>query len=191
MLRNERPALLVSSTSWTKDEDFGILLDALVEFDAQLDCRLPFLAVVVTGKGPQKESYESRIAALNLNKVAVKTIWLEAFDYPKLLGSADLGVCLHTSTSGIDLPMKIWDMFGSGIPVCAVSFRCLNEVMDHGVNGYIFDNSSALAAQLLSVLIDFPRNDALMRLADGVSVPRWHESWVRNVLPTVLVQTGT
>ena len=66
----------------------------------------PALLIIVTGKGPQREHYEKRLRALDLRRVAFRTAWLAAEDYPRLLGSADLGVCLHTSSSGLDLPMK-------------------------------------------------------------------------------------
>ena len=68
---------------------------------------LPDLVIAVTGKGPQKVFYEERMQQLGLQHVAFNTLWLEAADYPLLLGSADLGVCLHTSSSGLDLPMKV------------------------------------------------------------------------------------
>ncbi|CAI0420469.1 unnamed protein product [Linum tenue] len=129
-LKPYRPALVVSSTSWTPDEDFGILLEAAVMYDRRVTAILneddgldeevlwkemaqgkktlyPRLLFVITGKGPEKEQYEEKIKRLRLKHVAFRTMWLSAEDYPLLLGSADLGVCLHTSSSGLDLPMKM------------------------------------------------------------------------------------
>ena len=68
---------------------------------------LPRLLILVTGKGPQREHYQRQMARLRLQHVAFRTLWLEAQDYPLLLGSADLGISLHTSSSGLDLPMKV------------------------------------------------------------------------------------
>ena len=69
---------------------------------------LPRLLLVVTGRGPQREAFRAALAAEDLRWVAVRTLWLAPREYPRLLGAADLGVCLHTSSSGLDLPMKVW-----------------------------------------------------------------------------------
>ena len=147
--------LIVSSTSWTADEDFSLLLDALVTYSsaAQTDPHLPKILAIITGKGPQKEHYLSLIHALNqeskLQSVIITTAWLSTADYALLLGSADLGVSLHTSSSGVDLPMKVIDMFGTGLPVAGWSrFEAWPELVREGVNGRGFESAQGLARVL-------------------------------------------
>jgi beta-1,4-mannosyltransferase len=174
-LRADRPALLVSSTSWTPDEDFSILIEALGLYEKRalklaslqaFDGRLPKLLVILTGKGPLKEKYMGEVGKLQKSWKWVQCIslWLEAEDYPILLGSADLGVCLHSSSSGLDLPMKVVDMFGCGLPVCAIDFACLDELVKDGRNGLIFQNASQLAEQFEGLFTAFPSSSKLSSL---------------------------
>jgi len=216
--RRARPALVVSSTSWTPDEDFGVLLDAAISYDAAAatDAGLPELLIVVTGRGPLRAMYEARFATTPLTRVAFRTLWLESADYPLLLGAADVGVSLHTSSSGLDLPMKAVDMFGAGVPVLAASFAALPELVAHGVNGMAFRGAGQLAAQLAGVLRGLggrPGGDrrraetslaapapggaggygdeppALAALRRGVAASAgegWEESWEKVVRPLLL-----
>jgi beta-1,4-mannosyltransferase len=107
---NDRPALVCSSTSWTPDEDFSILIDALRIYDSKAKRKL---YVVITGKGPLKAQYMHEIDSMQMSNVVVKSVWLAQEDYPTLIGCCDLGVSLHTSSSGLDLPMKVVGMFSS------------------------------------------------------------------------------
>ncbi|XP_030337166.1 chitobiosyldiphosphodolichol beta-mannosyltransferase isoform X3 [Strigops habroptila] len=164
-----RPALLISSTSWTEDEDFSVLLKAL------------------EGKGPLKDYYNGLISKLHFKHIQICTPWLEAEDYPLLLGSADLGVCLHKSSSGLDLPMKVVDMFGCCLPVCAIHFECLHELVKHDENGLIFRDSDELAEQLKMLFLEFPALEGKLhsfrKNLRACKQLRWDESWDQTVLP--------
>mgnify|MGYP003705944975 CR=1 FL=1 len=195
-LREDRPLLAISSTSWTPDEDFGILLDAIVLLAKKAEDRrssgkkFPRLVFVVTGKGPQRAMYEERIRQLQLSAAGIYifTMWLESADYPLLLGSADLGICLHTSSSGLDLPMKVVDMFGCGLPVCAVGFKCLEELVIHNQNGYVFQNAAGLCDQMFSLFSGHVDDDSkeLRRLGENVKAfqnLRWADNWTERAEP--------
>ncbi|XP_045676704.1 chitobiosyldiphosphodolichol beta-mannosyltransferase isoform X2 [Phyllostomus hastatus] len=174
-----RPALLVSSTSWTEFEQLILNGESF-----------PSLVCVITGKGPLKEHYSRLIDQKRFQHIQVCTPWLEAEDYPLLLGSADLGVCLHKSSSGLDLPMKVVDMFGCCLPVCAVNFRCLHELVKHEENGLVFKDSEELAAQLQMLLSKFPDpsgklNQFRKNLQESEQLC-WDENWKQNVLPLLM-----
>lgn len=103
-LRSDRTALLVSSTSWTPDEDFGMLLEALKTYERRAresedkddEERLPKVLMAVTGKGPLRHRYMRDVERLQTGNgesgegawryVRCVSLWLEADDYPLLLG---------------------------------------------------------------------------------------------------------
>jgi beta-1,4-mannosyltransferase len=178
--------LIVSSTSWTPDEDFSVLLESLVAYSASVTNQtyLPNILAIITGKGPQKQYYLERIRKLNQEKkllnVVVMTAWLSSEDYASLLGSADLGISLHTSSSGVDLPMKVVDMFGTGLPVAGWSkFEAWPELVTEGVNGRGFGSAEELTRILEQLFTG--KGGELARLKQGVleeGKRRWDDEWM-------------
>jgi beta-1,4-mannosyltransferase len=186
-----RPALIVSPTSWTADEDFGLLMDAAVLWDERVGSTRPRLAIVVTGEGPYRADYERRFAALRLERVHLRTLWLPAAEYRRFLGAADLGLCLHRSASGLDLPMKVADLFGAGVPVVAFDYGpCLRELAREGDNALLFRTGAELVECLRRVFQGFPDDAALLdRLRAGVAretAERWTDAWAAAARPVLV-----
>ena len=88
--------LVVCPTSWTPDEDFDLLLEALERAERDIaraaPSSTPTLAVILTGRGALRASFEARAARRSFKAIAVRTHWLEPADYPVLIGMADLGL---------------------------------------------------------------------------------------------------
>jgi len=185
------PAWVVSPMSWTADEDVALLVDAAERYDRAMAAApdgARDLVVVVTGLGPLRDGWRSRFATLSLRRVYLRALWVEAAEYPEVVAAADLGVSVHRSTSGVDLPMKIADLQGAGVPVCALDYGpCLAEMIRPGENGLLFRSGAELADQLTMLFGGAPEGaDLLARLRAGTAAgagPRWHEVWAATAGP--------
>ena len=98
---------------------------------------------------------------------------------------------MDVQTVGLDLPMKVVDMFGCGLPVCAYDFKCLDELVVHKNNGYVFDDSKTLAEQMFSLFEDYvdKNGEELHRLSENVKEfqsLRWKDNWNECAKPLFL-----
>jgi beta-1,4-mannosyltransferase len=106
---------------------------------------------------------------------------------------ADLGVCLHQSSSGLDLPMKLADLRGAGVPAAAYDYSpVLAEVVGTGREGVTFRDPGDLAGLLVSVASrsvapDSPLGRSAAWLA-GHPAERWQAQWESAARPILLAQ---
>ncbi|PHJ25690.1 chitobiosyldiphosphodolichol beta-mannosyltransferase [Cystoisospora suis] len=179
-VRRERPAVLLAATSWTGDEDLDLLLRALRDYDRQREWQfrnaakpfhggfscldvsagpelLPPLLVLISGRGPGKTSWLERARQGKMRHVAIRTLFAPLDDYYKLLAAVDVGISMHTSSSGVDLPMKVVDLKGAGVPVCAFEFPTIHELVRDAVDSLLFVSAEGLCAKLQQLLRGFPQ----------------------------------
>jgi len=99
--------------------------------------------------------------------------------------------------------MKVVDMFGCGLPVCALDFDCLNELVIDDFNGLVFKDATQLSEQLVTLFDSFPVSSKLSSLSATVqsatnqhspgteASERWHwgswdENWAQTMRPLIL-----
>jgi beta-1,4-mannosyltransferase len=180
----------MSSTSFTEDENFMVMIEGLDYVQTLITKhKLPNIRVVVTGKGPQKAEYEKLFEERNRDaweNIHVSTAWLEADDYPKFVGACDLGVCFHTSSSGLDLPMKVVDMFAATLPAFAINYEAIGELVLDKQNGRLFTDRNDLSQLIFEILKEGPNSPTLAKyrkhLSTGFAKERWESHWNRIIL---------
>ena len=168
----------VCPAGWTSDEDMSLLLEA-IEFLAP--ATVAAWEFHLTGDGPLRASLEPRIDALRQRGVDIHTGFLPEQSYRKLFAGADLGISLHRSSSGLDLAMKVVDLFQHGVPVCALDYGgAVTEQIQPGRTGFLFTDASELSQTLTGITRDPPMLDAMRAgVLAAWSRPGWRDSWRR------------
>jgi beta-1,4-mannosyltransferase len=177
--------IIVSSTSWTKDENFSLVLDSCPKWSTALGTQKALL--FITGKGELRDQFVADFKKIELHNIDLSTAWLSPGDYPLILACATAGISVHTSTSGLDLPMKAVDMLGSECPVLALHFPALDELLGSD-GGLTFTTSQELADCLISVTCGPSATETVARFQKFASQWRkqtWKSEWTLNVWPVI------
>ena len=206
--KNKKPIVMISSTSWTPDEDFTILLESFVKTEELiLKCiedkeqknminlneeKIKKILFLITGRGPLRDSFMKKVNELKLKFFDVKSIWLDSDDYPKLLSLVDLGISLHYSSSGIDLPMKVVDMFSGCLPVVSIYYDTIVELVEENKNGFLFKNEEELCKILKNIILEFSINGKCEKidkyrenLHKDLNKNDWVSQWKQRVIPSI------
>jgi len=148
--KTNRPLLLLSNSSYSFDDDYDTLLNSLKKYDEKpRSCRL---ILIMSGQGPYKTYWKSKFEQTKFDQIKVIFKWFKTEDYPLIVGSVDYGICMHNSTSGVDLPIKILDLHSCEVPVLAYRYSStINELITEGKNGYLFHNTSELTDLLVKL----------------------------------------
>ena len=186
---------IVSSTSWTADDDYTMLLDALQLLQPHLQNINLRIWIVITGKGCYQNAFKAQCdsyyasGSLSMDYIYISLIYFQSLnDYATMLGSADIGLSIHFSSSEFDLPMKIVDMFGCGLPVIAYNYRALNELLTNNY-GWLFNDKHQLTDVLIEVTLDYINTTGKIqeKRANVLRDKRtpWSSNWSHIALPRI------
>lgn len=82
--------------------------------------------------------------------------------------------------------MKVVDLFGVGVPVAAVEFPALGELVQQGVNGVVFKTGEELGDVLIRLFAGEGGELAKLKegaLREGEEERRWDAEWDRVARP--------
>jgi beta-1,4-mannosyltransferase len=170
-------AVVICPSSWSIDEDTDMLLDVAARWKGAP------VVVLLTGLGERRRDFEARAARLR-GTLRLVTAWFAPEEFPHVLASADLGLCLHRSASGLDLPIKLAEMRGCCLPVAAIDYGALHEVSDAGT--LLFSSGDELLSLFGRLFATFPTTPELDDLRGRLSaqpVVTWEDEWHRLAAP--------
>ena len=185
------PLVVVAPMGWTRDDDLPLLAEAIRILSVRIDDgsgSRRALRLIVSGNGPVRDHWAPRLRAFGGGRVQIETPDVAADDYPMLLATAHLGLSVHRSSSGMDLPMKVVEFRGVGLPVLALEDGSpLEEIAPPGCGVLRYRSGEELAERLLTMFGEVDAETGLLARLTGEARSHppasWETEWTRVMGP--------
>lgn len=132
--------IYVAELSYRKYQNF--LINAM----QLLSKEIPYVKLILVGKGPMENEYSKLIKKLNLGHYIELTGYRTDID--KLMMVADIAV---SSSRQEGLPVNIMEAMGTGLPLVVTNCRGNRDLVVDGKNGFIVDNEKEFVQKIIEV----------------------------------------
>jgi beta-1,4-mannosyltransferase len=185
------PLVVVAPMGWTRDDDLALLAHALRLLGERMDTDAGHqrgLHLLVSGNGPLRPEWGPRLRALGTGGLRVDTPDVAPEEYPHLLASGHIGLSLHRSSSGLDLPMKILELRAVGVPVLTLNDGSpLDEIAPPGCGVLQYETAQDLARHLYTAVSEEAGTTGfvarLTAQARNHPPPPWDDRWAVVMAP--------
>ena len=183
-IRDSGVPLVVCPTSWGADEDFDLFarsarargLHPGQRSEVRQALRAPHRNRELRG------AFEARLARRQFTHIAVR---VATIDSHAAIAKADIGLCLHQSASGLDLPLVLSDLRAAGVPACVYDYApVLTEVLTDGREGVRFGEPGELMALLVAVATNDSSDSPLARSRAWLAAhpaETWEDQWQKTM----------
>ncbi|KAB2332550.1 glycosyltransferase family 4 protein [Bacillus mesophilum] len=124
-------------------------LEEILSYFSQIDNQN--LSLLIVGDGPHRQFLEKYVRKLNIEHKVIFTGMVVPKDVPAYYQAADLFVSASNSeTQGL----TYIEALASGLPALCKKDACLENVVDNGVNGWLFETFSEFEHYMNDIFID-------------------------------------
>lgn len=133
-------------------------IEEVISFFSKTSEEVSNLKLLIVGTGPHLEELKSNVKKQGLDDKVIFTGMVKPTDVYKYYKISDAFVTSSTSeTQGL----TYIEALSSGLPVICRYDTCINGVVEHGVNGFIYNNE----AEFIENIKNFYANDLKLTLA--------------------------
>ena len=126
-------------------------IDELIEYIPSLLQNDAEIKLIIVGDGPYRSTLEEKVHSLKLENNVIFTGMIAPNEVYKYYQLGNVFVCASTSeTQGL----TYIEALASRMPMVCKKDKCLDDVIENSVNGFIFENKDEFVEQILKVLND-------------------------------------
>ncbi len=131
-------------------------IDELIKYLPKLIKRDGAIKLIIVGEGPHKTKLTKEIRRLNLQN---HVIFTGAIAQDQIYKYYQLGSIFVSASTSETQGLTYIEALASGMPLVCKKDKCLDNVIENGVNGFVFENEQEFVDSILSIF----DNETLMK----------------------------